>query len=82
LGYRVYHTWECQFDNLKKENSDVSEFCSNLGFIVDSRYVISERKILEETKIGSMFGMTEVDTETPDDLKTIFAEYQPIQKMY
>lgn len=80
LGYRVYHTWECEFDNLKKENSDVSEFCSNLDFIVDSRYVISESKILEEIKNGSMFGMAEVDIETPEDLKTIFAEYQPIQK--
>lgn len=80
LGYIVHHIWECEFDQLKRENSTVREFCKSLDFIVDSRYQLSEAKILEEIQSGKMFGMAEVDIETPESLKEIYSEYQPIQK--
>ena len=80
LGYTVYHIWECQFDKLKREDYKIKQFCNNLDFVVDTRYQISEKQIVNEIQSGKIFGMAEVDIITPESLKSIFAEYQPIQK--
>jgi len=80
LGYTVYHSWECEFDKMKREKLSVKEFCNSLDFIVDSRYYLSETQILHEIQEGTIFGFAEVDIFTPDSLKKVFAEFQPIQK--
>ena len=80
LGYKVYHTWECEFENLKAREAEVKNFCKNLNIAVDTRYKISEDKILSEVKSGDLFGMVECDIETPKELEDLYGEFQPIAK--
>ena len=47
---------------------------------MDKRHRITEQQIIEEVKSGKLFGMVECDIETPEELKTVFSEFQPIAK--
>lgn len=80
LGYEVEYIWECQFDMLLATNSDMREYIDRLDFLVDKRAKLNEKTILEEVKTGKLFGMIEVDIETPVELLKHFAEFQPIIK--
>ena len=80
LGYTLYHIWECEFMNMKKLDSDVRDFCSTVQTVVDKRPKLSEKQIIDEVKSGALFGMVQCDITTPDELKTIFSEFQPIAK--
>lgn len=80
LGYEVHHMWECQFRGMKANDAELKDFCKNLNVSVDHRYLLSEDQILKDIRSGDLFGMVECDIETPEDLKNIFAEFQPIAK--
>jgi G:T-mismatch repair DNA endonuclease (very short patch repair protein) len=80
LGYEVHYVWECQFDLIKVVNKKVSEFVNKLNFLVDTRPQISEQTIIREVQTGALFGMVEVDIETPPEYYHHFAEFQPVIK--
>ena len=80
IGYKVYHTWACEFEKKKKEDKELEKFCNELKIVVDNRYKLSEKEIVEDVLSGKIFGMVECDIYTPDDLKPAFAEFQPIIK--
>ena len=65
---------------MKKSDKDLQKFCFGLNIVVDNRIFLSEGQIIEEVKTGKMFGMVQCDIETPEELKTAFAEFQPIPK--
>ena len=69
--YKIVHASVCLFVHVYKK------LCERIYLSIGSQ---ADKKILEEIKDGRMFGMAEVDIETPDSLKGIFAEFQPIQK--
>ena len=80
LGYKVIHTWECEFIKLKKENDYVNQFCKSLNFTVDTREYITEQDIITEVENGTLFGFCEVDIHVPTNLQRAFSEFQPITK--
>ena len=80
LGYIVHHIWECEFVKMKKENHELNVSCQNQSIVIDKRWKLTEKQIIDEVKSGQLFGMVECDINTPDHLKTIFSEYQPITK--
>jgi hypothetical protein len=80
LGYTLYHIWECEFDQLKLTNLQFRQFCDNQDFMVDNRYMLTEQQIIADVKSGKIFGLIECDIETPQHLKEIFSEFQPIVK--
>ena len=80
LGHRVFFIWECEFDQLLRENGEMKKFCEQVKLLPDKRYMLSEKQIIKDVKQGKIFGMVEVDIETPEELKDYFSEYQPLTK--
>ena len=58
----------------------IKEFCDKVELLPDTRYKLSEKQIIDDVQSGEIFGMVEVDIETPDELQDYFSEYQPIPK--
>lgn len=80
LGYDVRFIWECEFERLKETDDKMREFITNLDFLVDRRYKLSQQQIIKEVESGKMFGMVEVDLETPPEHYRATAEFQPVIK--
>ena len=80
LGYKTYHIFECEFDEMMHRNVEMKNFCRGLKLYPDSRSKLTEGQIVTEIKMGEMFGMAEVDVHCPEHLKAKFAEFQPIVK--
>ena len=41
---------------------------------------MTEKRIIQDIRAGAIFGMAEVDIETPEHLKEVFANFQPVIK--
>ena len=52
LGYKVYHVWECVFDRMKVDHTEIVKFCKGLRVPVDNRYKLTEEQILKEIENG------------------------------
>ena len=79
-GYTVVKIWECEFQAMKEAKPEVREYCEQLDFLIDKRYKLTEKQIIDEVKSESLFGFVECDIETPDHLRDATAEYQPVMK--
>lgn len=65
---------------MKQNDASMRSFCSKVELYPDVRYSLTEQQIIKEIKTGSIFGMAEVDINTPSHLRAHFADFQPIIK--
>lgn len=79
-GFTVISIWECQFTAMKITKPEVRDYCNQLDFLIDKRYKLTQKQIIEEVKSGTLFAFVECDIETPDHLKDTYSEFQLVIK--
>ena len=76
-GFTVTKKWECEWWSLYKTTSNVNlQIRENLPY----RRLLTEQKLLEVLKKGSLFGYVQCDIEVPENLRVNFANFPPIFK--
>ena len=79
-GYEVESIWECQFEDMKRENPLLAEqsFAAISPFTRFHRGAVTEEKLIEGVMNGSLSGFLLVDIKVPDELKDHFSDFPPI----
>ena len=76
-GYNVVEMWECEWWNLYKTTTCVTE---HLREPFTYKRPLREESLLEQIRSGKLFGYVECDIEVPEELKKKFANSPPIFK--
>ena len=79
-GYDVKEIWECQWKQMKRNDSSLRQFLQKSCKPLDFKKTMSQKTILEAVKTNALFGMVECNIRVPDHLKPYFAEMTPIFK--
>ena len=68
-GHNVEEVWECEYDLQMQNNKDIRDFNSTRApkFLKKFPGRVKEEQIIKEIKNDTLFGMVEVNIETPDD---------------
>ena len=80
LGYKVEVIWECEYNELLKNNTRAREIVSKRTGIQHRESSMTEAGILEAVRDGTFFGAVECDISVPDSLRDKFHEMAPIFK--
>lgn len=81
LGYTVIELWECQWQDMKKNDRDLQRFISaHYRRRLDKQQNMTEEEVLQVIRTGELFGLVECDIHVPAELESHFAEMQPIFK--
>ena len=76
-GYTVMEMYECEWWQLYKTNVVVKQ---HLRQSFPYKIPLSEERLLERIKNGSLFGYVQCDIEVPPELREQFANFPPIFK--
>ena len=76
-GYNVIEMYECEWWQLYKTDSVVKQ---HLRDSFPYRLPLSEVRLLEKIKNGSLFGYVQCDIQVPPELRNDFANFPPIFK--
>ena len=79
-GYNVMSIWECDYDNLVKDNVELKEHIHNRlpTFFKENRYEVAPTTILDAVRGGNLYGMLEVDIEVPETWSSEFETKMPL----
>lgn len=75
LGHKVFEMCECEWNTIKKTTSHLN---STRCFY--KKGFMTEKQIIADVEKGVLFGLVQVDIETPEHLKDHFKEMTPIFK--
>ena len=76
-GFTVIEMWECEWWRIYKTTANVKlHIRENFPY----RRSLTEQKLLEGIKKGSLFGYVQYDIEVPENLRVNFANFPPIFK--
>ena len=79
-GYRVLFIWECQMDDLLKENPELREQVRDMKpeFLRKHRKGVSMETILDAVRDETFYGFLVVDITTPSHLRELMDTFPPI----
>lgn len=80
LGYQVVVIWECQMDDLMKENPDLCEQVRDMKpeFLRKNRKGVSMETILEGVRSEVFYGFLVVDINVPPHLRDMMDAFPPL----
>lgn len=79
-GFRVLHVWECEMNELMKENPDMCDQVKAMKptFLQKHRKGVDMEDILDGVRNDDFFGFLVVDIHTPDNLRSLMDTFPPI----
>ena len=79
-GYELLEMWECEFQQLKRNNKDLQKFIHTIRPPLYQKTSMTHEEILQAVLEDQLFGCVECDIHVPDALKPYFEEMPPIFK--
>ena len=75
----VVEMWECKWKKMRT-SPDVKHFLDSKFPNRNTKWEMTQQKVLENIVEGNLFGIVECDISVPEHLRSYFAEMQPIFK--
>ena len=80
MGYEYETIWECEFQELKRNEPSIQKDIDNLSpkFWKNHRGSVTEEVLLKSIREDKLFGFLLVDVAVPDQLREHFEDFPPI----